>query len=821
MSGLRRRAITLTALVLASTVGLPGLAAANPVDDARGVVNGLIDAVNALLGSLGLPVAPPEVPHVPSLPIPIPECDPTVDATRCLPLDYRIHTVYRAPDATLIETDVDDGKVGVPELVDVNADALPDLLVQLQIDAGRATVRTSILAAAPSPLPLSVETVLVDPRGGSNLRAAFGYDALADTAPSVYDGTLTLLGSGRVTSFGLDVHTVEPGETLAVTAGVFDEGPNRERIDPQTGRVSFTPVPAVGHFDVLVGDDVGVGQSGVNVVTDTPTKAVIEVVSQQGADVVRGDITLDKIPNSASITYSNLTTGQANLNYNATDRIAVIDVRAASYEADVLKKDFSLRFEDMPLQVTIVQDSPTHATAQATSAIGLIKVGLADNGVPVYNTTDPAYVLATDEPGYDSLSFQLHGLSAAELGSGNPVVLGATLTPEPLHVEIHDGARDIEAWVRDMPSTFRIEADTSAGTVSYTGSSVVSELTVDATDPGGIAGRATALHLLLRDIPTALTLGYAPSAGTVSLDAGGSTLGLIEVQLTNGPNNRIMASRDGIRLDDTAAGYEMFGRVTGLRKVVGSTIPAPDLDLQTTGGRVFQVEINQLAGSKVEYTRAVLDALPATVRLQLAGQNIAYTASGTANSLTFETNSGDRWNLGASIAGPVPASFSVCQASDISCTPSADRSGRSQARAGSVRFAASEHTTINLLDCVRPLSASCPGSPSQFTRITNLRVRLMDQDADTSTLGDAGHIFVDTDNHALSGNIVIRNSNNSGFEETFGAGFTAQNRLGKWTGYGLPFVGSKTKTGAVNCSGGTALKVRILGVDIGVTSFLC
>ncbi|HVE94627.1 MAG TPA: hypothetical protein VNB24_06870, partial [Acidimicrobiales bacterium] len=112
---LRRRAIALAALVLTSFVGLPGLAAANPVDDVRGVVNGVIDAVNDILGGLPLPL--PAVPNVPALPVPLPECDPAVDVTRCLPLDYRIHTVYRAPDGTLVPTDVETGKVGLPEFV--------------------------------------------------------------------------------------------------------------------------------------------------------------------------------------------------------------------------------------------------------------------------------------------------------------------------------------------------------------------------------------------------------------------------------------------------------------------------------------------------------------------------------------------------------------------------------------------------------------------------------------------------------------------------------------------------------------------------------
>lgn len=775
-----------------------------------------IVALTALVPLLGgIAAAADPLPPLPPLPVPI--CgDPVADPINCVPVEYRIEAAYRQPDGQIHRTRRDGARILIPEVIDVTGDLLPDLLIQLQIDAGRATVRSTRLPSAPSPMPLAIETILIDPRGSSPLRVAFGYDALEADAPGVYDATLGLLGAGRVTSFGLDVHVAEPGDSLAVTAAVFEEGDDGERIDPQSGRVTFTPVPVVARFDVLVGSDFGSDQSGINVVTDTPTTLQIQIGSIQGTREERAEITVDRLPNTVSITYGSLSTGQGSLNYSASDFIDVIDIRVSSYDDAVLKKDLTVHFEDMPLSATIVQDSAESTRAQASSPIGLVRVGIADDGVPVM-LDEGAYVYATDRSGYDSLAFQLHDLSAAELGTGDPLVLGATLRSETLHVLVEDGPAQIEAYVRDMPGQFRIAASPATGTIEYTGSAVVGELTVDAHDPGGIAGDATDLHLLMRDIPRTLTLGFAPDDSTVTLDAGQSTLGLIEVQLTNGPNNRIDPAYDGIRFDDTAAGYEMFGRVTGLRRVVAQTVPAPRLDLQTTGGRIFVVRLSQQGSNKVEYTNATLDRLVERVQVEVAGDNILYTASAPTNSLVFDTNSGDRWNLRAGIADPVPASFSLCRASDISCTPAADRSGRGSAGSGSLRLVASEHTTVTVFDCVRPLSASCvPGSADEFTA-ANLRVRVLGEDANCNSTCEAGHIYLDTDNHSLTGSIENRDRSGGGFRAAFPTGFNAQNRLGKWNLWGF----SKSKSGSISCPGGTGLDVRLIGIWFGVTSYLC
>jgi len=178
----------------------------------------------------------------------------------------------------------------------------------------------------------------------------------------------------------------------------------------------------------------------------------------------------------------------------------------------------------------------------------------------------------------------------------------------------------------------------------------------------------------------------------------------------------------------------------------------------------------------------------------------------------METNAGNRWNLNVSIANPLPASLTICRANDAYCT------GRNVgARAGSFRFDASEHTTLNLFDCVQPADASCPSSPREFTRISNLRLRYVGFDADFSDYGFSGQAFLDTNDYEMVGALVNENGSGGGFSANFPPGFRAQDRLVKWSWWGL----SKQKSGTINCPSGTSFRVRVLGIWLDVTGFLC
>jgi hypothetical protein len=90
-------------------------------------------------------------------------------------------------------------------------------------------------------------------------------------------------------------------------------------------------------------------------------------------------------------------------------------------------------------------------------------------------------------------------------------------------------------------------------------------------------------------------------------------------------------------------------------------------------------------------------------------------------------------------------------------------------------------------------------------------------DADASGSGENGHIFLDTDRHELTGNIHIIDGS-TGLDANFNSGFWAENRLGEWEFWGIwPFT--PDHSGEINCNG--SLSVRVLGIWIGVTSYLC
>lgn len=1200
------------------------------------------------------------------------------------PLVYEIVTEYRTPGGETIQKSTP-AVLALPVPIDVDNElttglAGGDVLAQLTIDAGRAGLRVTTLPNAPADMPLKIEAVLSDPRQGTTLKVAFGYDALASKAPSVYTATIQLVGAARVTSFALDIQTVGAGPTIGVIAEVFHSGENGERRDPQRGRVDYTPVPTASHFGILQGSDFGIQQSGLDLATDTPTTVNVLIEDIQGSKAVIGRAKIAELPNIVSLILTEQDNGNRTWNYQATDVIDLVTLDITETSSTAVVDDFSVRIEKMALSATLIQDTPTHMTFQADRPIGALAAGSA-NGRSVAFLNEPAYVYSTDRGAGDSFAFRILGLQRAELDTGDPFIADVTIQAGPFHVLIEDGTATFDAMIRDMPSRIRLALSASQGTLDwdgsapieeiaiaahdpegltgratdlmltlrqipasisvswgegsgvamlransgsigsvdllltsgptlqvdpgfdgvvfedveshyalaarltglrlvsvttgdapytmnlqknagpflahltqgqrdtrieildlpdsleatldpdqgsldYTGSAGIALITADLTDPAGVAGRATSLAIRLEDLPASLSLGYSaddtavvdahgsriglisvvatsgpaievepgfdgivledlpshyafavrltglryasvstgdapytlslqkdagpflirlqqdtrstrievndlpssltatfnpagslqysasatigevsavltdpdgvsgratkatallrslpttlnvswssagggtivadaqgatvgllevlltsgpdatlptdrdgvlledlsdryvvfgritglklvsfaqgpppsfrldttggrrfdvdvktqdaagiattvasiqnlpssvqigftnatalsytasgpvqrltvdafdPTAisgrantlhaliesiparldaswasdGTITLDAKGGTIGLIELQLTSGPDERLAAQYDGLMLRDLTDRYVVFARLTGLRRVTGTQSPLPDITIETTGGRVLRIDLEEWNGSKVEYTRATLDRLPSSVRVRIAegaGDEIFYTASAATNSLVLDTNGGDRWNMHASISNPLPASVSFCSAGNGYCT-----GFRRSAGAGSFKFVASEHTTVDLFDCVRPLNSSCVrGNADDFTDVRNWRVRHVEFDADFDSVGESGYTFMHTASHALNGYLLTR-SGSSGFEANFSPGFWANNRKVEWDVWGL----FKDKSGSINCPGGTSLSVRVLGIWLGVTSYLC
>ena len=544
---------------------------------------------------------------------------------------------------------------------------------------------------------------------------------------------------------------------------------------------------------------------------------VAEVDRQVTGGVATVDASISALPATVSLAF----TGPTTIAYRAASPVSRVVFSASdpnSISGRAKRVDATLT--GVPVSLDLASGTNGQFSANANGGVlGSADVLLTSGPVEAVPTGKDGVILRDLTDRYVA-AVRLTGLRSVTFAQGPPPSFTLNTTGGRSFVVELDSSRPggavatIDAAIEVLPPTLSVNFS-SPTTFAYRASAAVTSVTLDAFDPNGISGRANTLHGLLQSVPTSLDVS-AGTTGTVLVDALGGTVGLVDFQLTSGPNDRVASGFDGVLLNDLADRYVVHARIAGLKKISGTVSSTPDITLNTSGGRPFKAELNRRnVSGKVEYTRATLLNLPATVNLKFvesgSKQEITYTANATATSLTLDTNAGDRWNLNASIANPVPTSVKVCQASDSAC----GGSGRS-ANSGSLRFDASAHTTVNLFDCTRPLNSSCTrtGSPAEYIRVDNLRVRYMNFDASASGSGESGHIYLDTNNHELTGFAKVEDGS-TGLEAQFNSGFRSENRLGTWSVWGL----FKNKSGTITCNG--SLSIRVLGIWIGVTSYLC
>ncbi|MCA1831739.1 MAG: hypothetical protein ABR548_01920 [Actinomycetota bacterium] len=583
---------------------------------------------------------------------------PAAHAAPTDPVAYTLHASYKNPAGQIITTDQQTYS-GIPALVDADHSALTgvggaDILVQLSTDIGRATLSVMTLPGAPSPLPLAVVADLPDvrkppayrfiQRTSSPVRFAFGYDALSSTAPMSYSATAILGGADRLTTFSLDLQTAAPGSSISITGEAYTPDQNGAHLDPITARVSYAPVPTVAHLGFLSSSSASaptLSQQRADLSSNVATTATIVMDDVQGARARHLDATVDKVPATMSLTLAGTPqTGSQSWTYSAAARVSAIEVNGRETNGAAVSQSTYLRFQDVPTSMSLTQDSPTHAALDTSSPIGLTKVGLGTGRTPAFRS-DPAYLFADRNGDASSLSFQLLGLaSPAEIDSGDPFLVAATMAPGPFHVLIGNGSAVTDAHINDLPATFRFAASTTQQTVSYSGAAGIGSATLDATDPAGFAGsRATALHVLLNDIPAAVDLTFSGTQQSLSFDAHGGTLGLFEAQLTSGPDERIDPAHDGILVKDLSDRFVAFGRITGVKVATIGAGTLPSISLSTTGGRPFVADIRvpSANGNGTATALATVDNVPANLDMAFSSATgFTYSASAPVSSITLD-----------------------------------------------------------------------------------------------------------------------------------------------------------------------------------------
>lgn len=188
-------------------------------------------------------------------------------------------------------------------------------------------------------------------------------------------------------------------------------------------------------------------------------------------------------------------------------------------------------------------------------------------------------------------------------------------------------------------------------------------------------------------------------------------------------------------------------------------------------------------------------------------------------SLYFATNGDDASDYLEATLAPVPAAFEVCSSFDAACNTTAQPSN-----AGAFRLAASEPTTLNLFECVQPLTGCTAANATASTAVSNLRARTVGLDVNVNGgvgVSSGNRVFFDTDNFELTGAILKKLPGARTVQLGLPSGFRAQNRFVTWDPGTFFNPSGITRSGTIVCPAGTVFHVGLVFGTIDVDSITC
>lgn len=711
-----------------------------------------------------------------------------------------LHGITFAPadGGTELALDTDGGRVFVVDVLTEDA------------EAGTATA----IEAALDPLPSSVSLTLADDEVDG-----LGLDYTASEVMDRLWAAIELTDVDGTTTFGLEVLDLATAVSFA--------------LDSVTGALHYTGSDRVTQLAVVGENPAGIFQSATRIqalLQDLPTELEIGLGGDAGAAV-----SLDAKGGRLGLLEVLATTGPELFPADGIDGVVLRDTATEFLLA--------LRINDLH-QLVVVPD-PVAFTIGTDGGRTFVIDALVDGGEVIELGDGAIELQAAFEvlPTLVTLGFGVAGEQQALTIDASQVIDEVSFSL----VQTPTGGAPLSAAIviTDVPSHLELAIDIQ-GAVTYSASATVPSLELDAEDPSGLFDRADKLSLRLVDLPRGLDVGLSDT-GAVEIVATGGRLGQLEALAWLNDPTALAAGTDGVVLEDLTDDYRVFARFTGIDSVDVAQVPQPRVRLTGAGGRPISIGLYESAPGKaspianVAFTTASLVNAPPVVDLAMldgaAGTiNIAYSATATANQLSFQTNSGDRWITSASIANPVPRSFVACQTGNAACAPGANRT---DANIGSFSFIADQHTTLNVLDCSRPLNANCTASGgTQLTHVDNLRVKTFQfsGDIDQGTVQAAGWLYANTvapgspntlsAADVMNGRIYNRDGDTR-LTFNFGNGFKAQDRFRRFDRF--PSIWPWTmrireSRGSISCTSGTNMNVQVkfvFNLSFNATDLLC
>lgn len=720
--------------------------------------------------------------------------------------------------------------IGVPQPLDVTGDGTPDVLAMVTLAGRDATpvprMQITRLTGAPANLPLSLQALLTLPGDSTTYR--FGYDTRTSNAPQAFSadillgdggaglevastGDAALAVTGAITPSGAATGVPASGSGDAVTLdGDEIEAPGDLAPAEQRFGVSFDKAPTSARIAIdLAGGSVSAQNVAATFDTGRPTTVGVQLADDSGAEkVFLADATFAKVDGTLGISLKGTDETGLSASIHGETSLDEVSLRARTLDDGRTDSDIVLGLVDVPDTIDFNLGAGGAGSLTASGPIGTFGAGYSTGG-EIATLDDAAYLRLLTEDEHQSVALRLPGFEGLTLDLQDTVALNLTMAPTPLRALVTQSGLTLDAHILDAPRQLGLSLSPD-GAVKVEGSEAIDEVTIKAEDSTGSLLGATNLDVRLKDIPHLLSVEVGDEG--VGFDTGGEPVGLVEVDAHSGDPISIPGAGDGLVLDQSTEATRLAARISGLREISAELDSTPELLLDTVAGKVFTVKL--LDGEND--VNATIDHLVPGMRLGLVddgtgAQRLDYSASEATNSLAF-----DLGGLNGSIAGPLPKELSVCMAEDEACLPGV---GIDNPALGSVRFAASEYTTLNLVDASGGLSAE------------NLRLQRLDLTGNLNT-DDGGPVYLNTTEfdgacgfagceHPIQGGKVTADLGSAKLEFTPGNGFSAVDAvtdlvptkiLGQTTG-----VKATGGTGIVRCVSATALKVTVEVIGIPIT----
>lgn len=538
----------------------------------------------------------------------------------------------------------------VPTAIDVNGNGTNDLAISLIVIPGSVATGPDVVQLTATKLPGAparmLAEVILAPEGAGKPRVAFGYNGCEGGAPAIFTATVLRTVSGATTTLDIDApNIVAPPANLKLIGGAFDDpGANSTlRPNPVDLTVRMQPVPSSIHAVVkMTGND----DYTAVLTPNAATKLGVELFRKKGAQTMSLTGTLDRLA-AGDLT---LVYNPKKIAFTAPAGFNAIDLNLEAYTpvTDITDK-YAVNLTGVPKAATINRNGSAMDFIIPSGNITTTKVKYSSlaAGVAPATVTAPVidraghtadqYLAANVEPAGFTAQVRVLGLSGATIDTGDPIKVGLTHPAAPFYVdasqrrlEATEGCatcplrfvtRHLQTNILNMPSQANITYSPARGDFTYTGNGIINEITTRLESTRPLVDDATIAKLTLRGVPTGLTGRIDSKAKTFTAAVTNGSIGLVEAQVTSGPDIQLPPGVDGIRLDDHDGSYVAFVRVQALKSASvgwGSTqfatvthdaktflirIDADDPDLGTNAGFTVRGYVSPLPSvAHVEYT---------------------------------------------------------------------------------------------------------------------------------------------------------------------------------------------------------------------------